>query len=159
MDHVNPLLRAPRVLAISALLVTLAACGGGAPGGTTSTRPSASAGAASSAPAAASPTAIATAVPTPEPSVSAGETITIRGASFGVAEVTVAVGDTLTFTNASTLPHTVTEGANGAAVAGARFDQSLPPGSSTEITFAEAGDYAITCHIHATMNMVVHVGS
>jgi plastocyanin len=88
-----------------------------------------------------------------------GTTITITAAnSFGAAEVTVAAGGTVTFVNSSSVPHTVTEGDDGQAVAEARFDEQLATGASVMVTFDEAGDYQVTCKLHgaAGMNMIVH---
>jgi plastocyanin len=76
---------------------------------------------------------------------------------FSQQELTVSVGDTVTFENDSTIPHTVTEGQDGDAAADAQFDEEVPPGESVEITFEEAGDVNVTCKIHPEMNMVVHV--
>jgi len=89
-----------------------------------------------------------------------GTSVTITAVNaFGVAEITVAAGDTVTFVNNSTVPHTVTEGEGGRAADNARFDDQLAVGASDEVTFDEAGDYNVTCKIHgaAGMNMVVHV--
>lgn len=90
----------------------------------------------------------------------AGTSVTITAVnSFGVTEITVAAGDTVTFVNSSSVPHTVTEGEGGLAADNARFDDQLAIGASDEVTFDEAGDYNVTCRIHgaAGMNMVVHV--
>jgi plastocyanin len=76
---------------------------------------------------------------------------------FSQQELTVSVGDTVTFENDSTIPHTVTEGQDGEAAADAQFDEDVPPGESVEITFEEAGDVNVTCKLHPEMNMVVHV--
>ncbi len=40
--------------------------------------------------------------------------VTVRNRSFGTPEITVAVGK-VTFVNADSVPHTVTEGENGVA--------------------------------------------
>jgi plastocyanin len=76
---------------------------------------------------------------------------------FDPTELTVSVGDTVTFVNGDSAPHTVTEGTNGNAADDARFDEQVAAGESVEVTFDEAGDYDVTCLFHGTMNMVVHV--
>lgn len=103
-----------------------------------------------------------TASPTAEPSLAASSvapvdviTVTIRDRSFGAPEITVAVGK-VTFINADTLLHTVTEGQNGATAPNARFDEVVSVGESVEVTFADPGDYQITCLFHSEMHVLVH---
>jgi len=83
-------------------------------------------------------------------------TVIIRGRSFGPPEINVAVGEVL-FVNEDIDPHTITEGENGAAAPDARFDEFVDVGDSVTITFAEPGDYRITCQFHAEMHLLVHV--
>ena len=82
-------------------------------------------------------------------------TVTIRDLSFGPPEITVARGK-VTFINADTVPHTVTEGQDGVAAPNARFDMVVGPGESIQVTFAQAGDYQITCLFHSEMHLLVH---
>lgn len=82
-------------------------------------------------------------------------TVTIRGRSFGAPEITVAVGK-VTFLNADTVPHTVTEGQNGVSAPNARFDEVVAVGASIDVTFPEPGDYQITCLFHSEMHLLVH---
>lgn len=103
-----------------------------------------------------------TAAATAEPSAPASSqapvdvtTVTIRDRSFGAPEITVAVGK-VTFVNADSLPHTVTEGQNGAAAPNARVNEVVGVGDSIEVTFADVGDYQITCLFHAEMHLLVH---
>jgi plastocyanin len=86
-----------------------------------------------------------------------GDTVTLVDFAFDPAELTVAAGTTVTFVNEDSTAHTVTEGEDGAAAEGARFDDEVAGGESVEITFDDAGDYNITCRFHGQMNMVVHV--
>jgi len=86
-----------------------------------------------------------------------GQTVTLTGFAFDTDEITVSVGDTVTFVNEDSAPHTVTEGTNGNAADGASFDEQIAAGESVEITFDEAGDIDVTCLFHSQMNMVVHV--
>ena len=82
-------------------------------------------------------------------------TVTIRDRSFGAPVITVAVGK-VTFVNADELPHTVTEGQNGAAAPNARVNEVVGVGDSVEVTFADVGDYQITCLFHSEMHLLVH---
>ncbi len=92
-----------------------------------------------------------------EASGGAASEVMLMGFAFEPGEITVSAGDTVTFTNHDTAPHTVTEGTNGNAADDARFDEEVAGGESVEVTFDEAGDYDVTCLFHADMNMVVHV--
>jgi plastocyanin len=66
--------------------------------------------------------------------------------------VQVSVGDTVTWTNDDTQPHTVTSGQNGQP--DGRFDSSpnfnplLAPGDTFSHTFTEAGQYPYYCALH-----------
>lgn len=96
--------------------------------------------------------------PSAAPTATAGgdvSSVKIRGSSFGPAAITVAVGG-VTFTNSDSVAHTVTEGENGAAAAGARFDLVIAPGETIVIGFAEPGDYRITCQFHPEMHLLVN---
>jgi plastocyanin len=53
--------------------------------------------------------------------------------------------------------HTVTEGSDGTAADGARFDEQVANGAEVTVTFDEAGTYEITCTLHPSMNMTVTV--
>lgn len=99
----------------------------------------------------------ATAASSASAAASGGNVVTIVGFAFQPTELTVSVGDAVRFVNENTAPHTVTQGENGTAAEDAAFDEQLASGESVEITFDTAGDVAITCRFHATMNMVVHV--
>ena len=90
------------------------------------------------------------------PDASPSATITISGKNFG-DEITVAAGQAVAFTNADALGHTVTEGTAGQAAADGCVDSPVAPGGTVIVTFNEAGDFQITCKIHATMQTVVHV--
>jgi len=90
-------------------------------------------------------------------SQAAGSTITMSGLKFTVAEITVPVGD-VSFVNQDQVPHRIAEGQNGTEVASPRITSTDVSASQTKvISFTAAGDYQITCLIHPTMNMVVHV--
>jgi plastocyanin len=83
-------------------------------------------------------------------------TVTITNSNFG-PDITIAPGTAVTFDNADPLPHTATEGSNGVKVSDALYDLQLPPGSSESYTFADAGDYKVTCTLHPQMNMTITV--
>jgi plastocyanin len=120
-------------------------------GSSTPVVPSAEATATATAEATATPPAEATATP-PAGDVT---TVTIRDVSFGTPEITVAVG-VVTFVNEDEVEHTATEGDNGAAAPDGRFDVFIGIGESVEVSFAEAGDYRITCQFHPEMHLIVH---
>lgn len=82
-------------------------------------------------------------------------TVTISGRSFGAPEITVAVGK-VTFINADTVPHTVTEGQDGVSAPSARFDEVVAVGAAIDVTFPEPGVYQITCLFHSEMHLLVH---
>lgn len=72
---------------------------------------------------------------------------------FTPGEITVGIGDTVTWTNDSDAPHTVTSDDGG----GPLDSPELGEGDSYEETFDTAGDYAYHCEIHDYMQGVVHV--
>ena len=146
--HPRPWMAITQVTAL-ALLAT--ACTAGSGSSLTSSPTASHAPAVSAPPEATDPPSTA---PTETPSAHV-TVVTIRGRSFGPAEITVAIGE-VTFTNADGLPHTVTEGENGAASAGARFDEVIDSDATIVITFAEPGDYHITCQFHPSMHLLVH---
>lgn len=86
-----------------------------------------------------------------------GTTVGITGTSFDTDELTISAGEVVTFTNDSSLQHTVTEGVDGNEADDARFNELIETGQSVDITFDEPGDYDVTCLFHSNMNMVVHV--
>jgi plastocyanin len=93
------------------------------------------------------------ATPTAEDGGETGNTVSMAGNAFSPRSLTVAVGDTVTFTNTGS--HTVTEGSNGTAVDDPIVDET--GGADIEVTFDEPGRYNITCKIHPTMNMTITV--
>ena len=83
----------------------------------------------------------------------AGETVSLAGGQFSPGTLTIAAGDTVTFTD--TTGHTVTEGQDGTAVDDPIVDED--GGADIEVTFDEPGTYNITCKIHPAMNMTITV--
>lgn len=76
--------------------------------------------------------------------------VTVQGFQFQTPSVTVNAGDTVTWTNKDSAAHTVTAD-NGA------FDNPLPAGGSTTITFSQAGTFTYHCTIHPSMKGAVVV--
>jgi len=76
-----------------------------------------------------------------------------RGRSFGVSELTVKVGDTVTFINNDIYGHNVYS-----ATEGAEFDIGLQePGETLDVTFDEAVIAKIRCRIHPRMRLQITV--
>lgn len=72
---------------------------------------------------------------------------------FQAADVSVSVGDTVTWTNESDAPHTVTSDDAGGPLDAATFDE----GETYAFTFDTAGTYAYHCEIHPDMEGTVTV--
>lgn len=144
---------------LAGLAIVLAACGGADTEATDT--PSASASASAS-----SPSATADSTESAEPTESAGPTddasseaeVVLGDMSFSPGELTVAAGTTVTFSNPSSFPHTVTHGTGGRPADDAAFDEAISSdGGTVEITFDEPGTYDITCKLHPSMQMRVIV--
>ena len=139
------------IVVVASLGLVLAACGGG---GDASDTPAASTASTSS------PTASAAASQTSSPTEddASASDVLLGDMSFSPGEMTVSAGTTVTFTNDSSFPHTVTHGTGGRPAADAAFDEAIgPDGGTVEITFDEPGTYDITCKLHPSMQMRVVV--
>lgn len=78
-------------------------------------------------------------------------TVRIAGSTFRPAQLTIKVGDTVTFVNEDGAPHTATAN-NGS------FDTGrLSRGQSAELQFASAGRLDYFCTIHRGMKGVITV--
>jgi plastocyanin len=87
------------------------------------------------------------------PAVSITETSGKYG--FQPANITIGVGQTVTWTNNSDAPHTVTSDA-----AGGPMDGSISStGNTYQATFDSAGDFAYHCEVHDYMHGSVHVAA
>jgi plastocyanin len=130
---------------IVGLALILAACGGST--STTSSEPS-QAVSESVAPSEAA-----------EPSEAAGgeETVRLSQFAFDPEELTIAAGTEVSFVNADSAAHTVTEGTDGTAVDGPIIDDELEQNGSTSFTFDEPGTYDITCRFHPSMQLTITV--
>lgn len=137
---------------IAGLALSLAACGGAAPSPTAS-EPAATP---SSEPSQAESVAPSEAA---EPSEAAGEEATVRLSQFAfdTEELTIAAGTEVSFVNADSAAHTVTEGTDGVAADDPIIDEELTQNGATSFTFDEAGTYEITCLFHPSMNMTIVV--
>ena len=83
--------------------------------------------------------------------LAADHAVDIAGFAFSPQSVTVAVGDTVTWSNADVRSHTVT--ANGGA-----FDTGTIGGNTSKsLTFSTAGTFAYHCRIHPSMTGTVVV--
>jgi plastocyanin len=119
-------------LTVAALGAGVAACGG-----SSSDAPEAAAKAPASTPAAASATTA----------------VSVQDNTFKPADLKVAIGDTVTFTNEGAVAHTVT------ATDGADFDSgTLAPGKTFSFTAKKAGTVSYVCTIHPGMQGTIQVG-
>ena len=78
--------------------------------------------------------------------------VAIKGMKFEPADLTVAVGDTVTFTNMDGAPHT------GSAKDGSFDTGRLPKGQSGTVTIGAAGEHAYFCKVHPGMKGVIRAG-
>ena len=95
--------------------------------------------------------------------------VTIEGIAFDPDELTVQVGETVTWVNKDEVDHTVTSGKPGeqgipgvekgtAPKTDGLFDEPLERvGSTSSFTFEERGTFLYFCRIHAAMTAVVTV--
>jgi plastocyanin len=77
--------------------------------------------------------------------------VTIEGFAFSPADLTVAVGDTITVTNNDGAPHTLT------AEDGSFDTGRLDRGESAEITLTSAGTFLFKCAFHPAMRGTITV--
>ena len=136
------------ILLAFAAMIVLAACGGSTGGGSTPTP--------TTAPAGNTPTSAPTATTTssgPAMAVS----ITSNGTfAFSPATITIKVGTTITWTNTTSAPHTVTSDD------GTTFDSGInnpigANGGTFSFTFTRAGTFTYHCQIHPFMKATVVV--
>ncbi|WP_420398105.1 cupredoxin domain-containing protein [Nioella sp.] len=84
-------------------------------------------------------------------SQAATHSISIEGFAFSPAELTAAVGDTITVTNNDGAPHTLT------ADDGSFDTGRLNRGQSGEITLTAAGSFPFKCAFHPSMTGTITV--
>ncbi len=76
-----------------------------------------------------------------------------QGRLFSFAPATVRKGEPVTFLNDDSVPHNVIS-----VSPGNEFDLgSQRPGTSTDVTFTQAGEVQIMCAIHPRMKMTISV--
>jgi plastocyanin len=142
----------PVLPALAALALLLAACGNADP--------------ASDEPPDSVPASVA-AAPSEEPEASVatepsaatedGVTVTLSGFAFSTGELVVPAGTEVTFENADSAAHTVTEGTDGRPASDPIINAQLGAEATTTFAFDEPGEYEITCLFHPSMNMTVVV--
>jgi plastocyanin len=124
----------------------LAACSGG--GATTAPVSEPSAEASVAAPEASAPAAGAAC----EVSSAAGEvTVAIADFVFSPAEISATAGQTITFTNNDSAPHTATLDDDSCGT------PNLAQGESNGLTFSTAGTYPFHCAVHPNMKGTITV--
>jgi plastocyanin len=131
------------IAAGAALLLGACSSGGGA-----TTAPSA---AASAAPSVAASAPAAGGAPCAK-SAAAGEvSVSIKGLAFNPADITAKVGQTITFTNGDSIPHTAT------LDDGSCTTPQIAGGASDGLTFTAAGTYPFHCSVHPTMKGTITI--
>jgi plastocyanin len=85
--------------------------------------------------------------------LAATQVIHQQGRAFSSESITVKKGEAVTFLNDDTVPHNIMSASKGN-----EFNLgSLPPGSSTDVTFKDDGEVQVICAIHPRMKMIVKV--
>src|SRR4051812_28075292 len=92
---------------------------------------------------------LATGVWTAAKSHAATWTVSIHDFAFEPAEITIHIGDTVTWTNNDSETHAIQGGPMNSP--------DLAPGDKFSFTFQSAGDVNYICRIHTYMSGVVHV--
>lgn len=83
----------------------------------------------------------------------AAHTVVQNGRAFHPGEVTIARGEALTFTNSDEFIHQIFVSSPSFS-----FDtDEKSPGENVTETFSESGTFAVQCHIHPKMKLIVHV--
>jgi plastocyanin len=83
------------------------------------------------------------------PAFAADHAVSIKGMAFDPPTLEVAAGDTITFTNEDSAPHTAT------ALDGSFDTGRLGKGDSAQVTIAAAGAFDYKCNIHPSMKGAV----
>jgi plastocyanin len=87
------------------------------------------------------------------PLLAADHEITQQDRHFSQTEITIKVGDTISFKNDDEVTHNVFS-----ATPGMEFDlHRQAPGASSTIPFGKVGDSEVDCSIHPRMKLMVHV--
>ena len=80
----------------------------------------------------------------------AAHTVVQSGRAFHPGEVTIARGESLTFTNNDQFIHQI-------YVNGGFDSEEKSPGEVLTENFTQSGTFEVRCHIHPKMKLVVHV--
>jgi plastocyanin len=85
--------------------------------------------------------------------LAANQIIHQQGRVFSSESLTIKKGETITFLNDDTVSHNIISTSKGN-----EFNLgSQSPGTSTDVTFKEAGDVQVLCAIHPRMKLMVKV--
>lgn len=79
-------------------------------------------------------------------------TVTLSNMSYGRLPSSLKVGDTITWVNKDTVPHTVTARDKS-------FDLHMGPGQSAKMTTDKEGSFPFYCIYHATMRGTLKVAA
>jgi plastocyanin len=82
-------------------------------------------------------------------------TVDIKSFAFGPASVSIAKGQSVTWTNSDGTTHTVSSGV--APTKDGKFDREVANAASVTITFDAAGTFTYFCNIHQAMKGTVVV--
>lgn len=128
----------------------LAACSGG--GATTApTNPPTSAPSVEAPEASAEASAPVAEVACTESSAAGEVSVAIEGFAFSPADITASVGQTITFTNGDSAPHTATLDDGSCTTA------NLPNGASGGLVFSAPGTYPFHCAVHPNMKGTITI--
>jgi len=89
---------------------------------------------------------------TPTAAQAADYTVTLASMSYGRVPSQLKVGDTITFVNKDTVPHTVTARDKS-------FDLHMGPGQSAKMTTDKEGSFPFYCTYHSTMRGTLKVAA
>jgi len=95
---------------------------------------------------------IAAMLGTPSVAMATNYVVTMANMSYGRLPANIKVGDTITWVNQDSVPHTVTARDKS-------FDLRLAPGKKGVITASKPGSFAFYCIYHATMRGVLKVAA
>lgn len=84
------------------------------------------------------------------PALAAPHVVTMANMSFGKIPADLKVGDTITWVNRDTVPHTATARDHS-------FDVRTAPGQSVTMTLSKAGTFAFSCIYHSMMRGTMKV--